>query len=282
MYGYIRFSKGELKVKEYETYKAIYCSLCKYLGKNYGVISRFTLSYDFTFLSMLNIAMSDECPEYKKGVCTFNPLKKCNYCRCTDTLMMPAAASTILFYYKLCDNIEDSRGLKSCLYRFARMIFKGKHKKAAELFPDIEEAASEYIKHQKETEQTGTELIDKAADPSAVMLGKLLSHCSEDAVQKRVLERMGYCIGRYVYLLDAACDFERDKKHGNYNVLKLCCNTREEVVKRVKPQLYAGVNEAQKAFELLDLKRYKTIIGNVVYLGLEETFLKELKDEKSL
>jgi len=35
-------------------------------------------------------------------------------------------------------------------------------------------------------------------------------------------------------------------------------------------------NEAGKAFELLDVKKYKPIIGNIIYLGLEDTFKKEL------
>lgn len=280
MYGYIRFSKGELRVKEYEAYKAVYCSLCKYLGKNYGVLTRFTLSYDFTFFSLLNISVSDGTPSFKSGRCAFNPLKKCNYCTCADNLSLPAAASVIMFYYKLCDNVEDKRGIKSAAYRIARLFFKKKHKKAAARYPEIEEFASEYMKAQKKTEQSGTDSLDAAADPSGTMLGNMLSLCGRDEAQKRVLYRLGYCMGRYVYLLDAACDFERDKKSGNFNVLKNCCGSKEEAAQRVKPQLYAGVNEAQKAFELLDIRHFKSILGNVVYLGLEDTFLKELKDEK--
>ena len=53
MFGYIIAEKSELRIKEYDMYKAVYCSLCKTLGKKYGVISRFTLSYDFTFLGLL-------------------------------------------------------------------------------------------------------------------------------------------------------------------------------------------------------------------------------------
>ena len=80
MFGYIRISKPELKVKEYEMYKAVYCSLCKYLGKEYGILSRLTLSYDFTFLALLNMSLKDGCENFHKGRCAFNPIKKCNYC----------------------------------------------------------------------------------------------------------------------------------------------------------------------------------------------------------
>ena len=97
-----------------------------------------------------------------------------------------------------------------------------------------------------------------------------------------MLSRLGYCIGRYVYRLDAACDFEDDKKTGNYNVFNLICEDKAAAKARAIPQLFASISEAAKAFELLDLKRYKTILGNIIYLGLEETFKKELKDEQSV
>ena len=47
-------------------------------------------------------------------------------------------------------------------------------------------------------------------------------------------------------------------------------------------QIYFSINESAMAFELLDIKKYKTILGNIIYLGLEETFKKEIKNEKSL
>ena len=51
MFGYVRPYKDELRVREYEQYKAIYCGLCRALGKNYGVLSRLTLSYDCTLFA---------------------------------------------------------------------------------------------------------------------------------------------------------------------------------------------------------------------------------------
>lgn len=282
MFGYIRFSKGELKINEYETYRAVYCSLCKYLGKHYGILSRFTLSYDFTFLSLLNLGMADVCPEYKKGRCTFNPLKKCNYCKTADDLAFPAAAATISFYYKLADNVADSKGIKKAAFGFLKLLFKGKHKKAAAKYPEIEKIISEYIKEQAAFEKGNSGSLDGAAHPTAKALGEVLSYSGKTEPQKRALERMGYCLGRYIYLLDAACDIEKDIKSGNFNVLKADCNTKEQAANKIIPQLYFSVNEACKAFELIDLKRYRTIMGNVLYLGLEETFLKELKDEKSV
>ncbi len=278
MFGYIRASKPELKIKEYETYKAIYCSLCKGLGKNYGILSRFTLSYDFTFLALLNMSLKSGCEGYVKKRCAFNPLKKCNYCKDTSQINMPSAAAMIMLYYKILDNIADEHGLKKIGYYILKPVFSRAHKKAVKAYPQIEAAVSEYIKAQNALEQAGCSSIDEAADPTAQVMQKILSLCSDDQNQKRVLNRLGYCLGRYIYLLDAACDLEQDIKSNNYNVLKNRAegDIKEYVKITLTPQLYFCVNEAARAFELLDIKKYKSILGNIIYLGLEETFIKEL------
>ena len=115
--------------------------------------------------------------------------------------------------------------------------------------------------------------VDRVADPTAIALSKILALCSEDASQKRILERLGYCLGRYIYLLDAFCDLDEDIKNNNYNVLK----GKEDIKDYIRGQLYFCINESIKSFELLDIKKYKSILGNIIYLGLEDTAEKELE-----
>lgn len=277
MFGYVRISKGELKVKEYEMYKAVYCSLCKTLGKHYGILSRLTLSYDFTFLALLNMSLKEGCTMVERKRCAFNPIKKCNYCKDTDNLKMPSAVAMIMLYYKILDNIADEKGLKKLGFLCLKPIFKGAYIKASKLYPEARNIVAEYIENQSELEKKDCNQLDAIADPTAKALSKIFMLCSDDETQKRVLERLGYCMGRYIYLLDAAVDFNEDKEKNKYNVLKFTCATENEVKEKIKPQLYFCINEGAKAFELLDLKKNKNILGNIIYLGLEETFKKELK-----
>ncbi len=277
MFGYIRVNKPELRVREYETYKAVYCTLCRRLGRNYGLLSRLTLSYDFTFLALLQLSLQDGCVCIERKRCTFNPLKKCNYCKDDSALELSAAAAMIMLYYKIADNIADEKGFKKLGYILLKPIFASAHKKAAKQYPQIESAVYEYIAEQNRLEKENCTDLDRAADPTAKVLSKLLKLLSTDEMQMRVLERLGYCLGRYIYLLDAACDIADDIKSGSYNVLKNGeANAIEAARKRVEPQLYFCINEAGKAFELLDIKKFKPILGNIIYLGLEETFEKEL------
>ena len=63
MFGYVKAYKPELKVRDYEQYKAVYCSLCKTLGREYGLFARLTLSYDFTFAALLRLYGASDSPD---------------------------------------------------------------------------------------------------------------------------------------------------------------------------------------------------------------------------
>ncbi len=276
MFGYLRACKPEMRIKEFEMYKAVYCSLCKVLGKAYGPFARMTLSYDFAFLGILNMSLKKDGCTLSKRVCTCNPLKKCQYLDDQKELEMPAAAAMIMLYYNLLDNIEDERGIKRLGYKILRGLYGKTHKKAARQYPQIEEIFAEYIKAQKLLEAENCQSPDKASDPTAKALGEVFELCSGDRLEKRVLYRMGYCIGRYIYLLDAAVDLSEDMKKGNYNPLKSTAEDKEYIKNIIVPQLYISAAEAAKAFELLDCKKLKNILDNIIYLGLEDTLKKEL------
>lgn len=273
MFGYIRADKGELKMREYEIYRGIYCSLCKKLGKSYGFLSRLTLSYDFTFLALLDMSIKDECTSFKAGRCAFNPAKKCNYLKESSGLDFSASVAMIMLYYKIADDIKDEHGIKKLLSLILKPIFSRAHKKALKAFPDVEQSVFEFTQRQNAVESENSNSVDKAAAPTAEVMADIFSMLSRNDGQKRALSRLGYCLGRYIYLLDAACDYENDIKNGSYNVLK---SVDGDVKEYVTSQLYICINEAAKAFELLDIKKYKSILGNIIYFGLEETFKKEL------
>lgn len=282
MFGYVKAYKPELRIKEFEMYKAVYCSLCKDLGKKYGIISRFSLSYDFTFLSLLYLSLRDGCVETKRKNCVCNPLKKCNYLKDNYIPDMPTAAAEIMLYSKLKDNIGDEGFFKSCFYRVLKALSKKGYLKAVKDFPFIAELFEEYLKEQNDIEKTGLQNIDAASDPTAKMLSKLFSFCAVNE-ETRALKRLGYCMGRWIYLMDAAADLKDDLKKGRYNPLSEQAKNESDINKFLKERLLAELNicikEAAAAFELLDIMRFKNILGNIIYLGLEDSqkqlFLKE-------
>ena len=276
MLGFIKIYKPELRVKEYDMYKAAYCTLCKRLGKRYGFFTRFTLSYDFTFLALLRMSLSDSVGSIEKGRCCCNPLKSCNYCDgCDDELDFAAAASIIMVYYHMLDNVCDEKGIKKLVYRILSSFFSSAHRKAATQYPELENAVKRYVTAQNTLEQNGITDLDAAATPTADVLSELFSMCSDKEGDKRALNRLGFCLGRFIYIADALADLSDDVKRGRYNPL-----IGEDSLEKAKRNLYFCINEAIAAFELIDIKQYKNILGNIIYMGLENTVKGLVIDKK--
>jgi hypothetical protein len=62
LFGYIRPLEAELRVRELECYKAVYCGVCRNLSGKFGPPARFALSYDATFAALLYASVHDESP----------------------------------------------------------------------------------------------------------------------------------------------------------------------------------------------------------------------------
>lgn len=196
---------------------------------------------------------------------------------------MPTAAAQIMLYSKLEDNIADEGFLKGLIYRMLRAFSKKGYKRAVTQFPEIKEIFLEYLSSQAAIEKQNIQDIDRAADPTAKMLSKLFALCHLKG-ETRALTRLGYCMGRWIYLIDAAADLEQDIKKGRYNPLTAEAKDKEDInaflKERLEPSLNMCIAEAKGAFELLDIMRFKNILGNIIYLGLEESQKEIFNKEK--
>lgn len=285
MFGYVVIEKPELKVKEFEIYNAVYCSLCRKMGKTYGPLSKFCLNYDFTFVALLEAALIEKCSEFEQKRCRVNPLKKCTYCKNDDEFLgLAAAAGVALFDLKVRDNIEDGGFFSKIAFGFLRLFTKRWSKKAYRFYPLLREIVLEYRMFQSFAEKDKECSLDKAAEPSAKALSRIFSLISVEEKYKFVLERMGYCLGKWIYLLDAADDIEKDIKTGNFNPLVARIGndySKEDLKETLEPILNNCIVECRNYCELLDIKKHKNIIDNILYLGLENKQKKILNKEKA-
>lgn len=270
MFGYLRPYKPEMKMKDFAVYKAVYCGLCRTLGKRYGFIPRMILSYDATLMCILSMSLRRECCGFDKCRCPVNPYKKCDAARQNPALDYWADASVILGYYKIKDNLHDSRGSKKIISLIASLFASLPYKKAVKNNPYIAECAAEYIEEQNKMEEKNCVSIDEAAQPTAHLMAQLLSHDAQGMAQLRVLERMGYFIGRWTYLTDAADDFNKDTKNGEYNPFAAAVNENMKMKSVAEPLLNSCIAEITSALALLDVRRYSDIINNAFYLGMPE------------
>jgi len=267
VFGYLQIEKEELLVKEFETYKAVYCGLCKQMGKDYSFLTRLTLSYDCTFYAMLLMSLHSSCGGFKKGRCTCNPLKRCNFAYSkNDDYQKAAAFSIITVYYKLIDDINDSGFFKSLFSRMIKPFFSHQRKKAKKRYPWIDEYVAEMMERQAVIEQDKSSSVDISADPTAQMLGKILAKDGNDKTESRVLYEYGYNIGRWIYLMDAADDMEKDAKSLSFNpfIQEDGSSLDNNIISLTLNQCLA---RAYDAYNLLDINGFKGILDNMMLRG---------------
>lgn len=276
-----------MKVAEFDTFKAIYCGLCKQLSHVYGPFSSLTLSYDFTFISTVALGLEKECTGFKKCACVANPLKKKACHNPSKELTFCAGAAMLMIYYKVIDNLHDSGftgKVKSLLVLPFASFAKRKAKK---LYPKIDQIIKTAMAEQAKVEKSDNKSIDRASHPTANALGLICEELSQADSQKQILYRFGYLVGRYVYFADALDDIEKDLEKHEYNpFLKKYEGEMpplEEIKEYAKGVINVTIAEIAPAFELLELKRYKPILDNIIYIGLHNTIddITIKKDKKS-
>ena len=118
LFGFINVYKDELKVKDYNIFKAYYCGLCKALGKRYNQLVRLGLSYDMTFLSVIADSVQQEQCEIVSEGC-FKHIGNRPICINNKAIDYSADVSIILTYHKLCDDIADEHSIKAWFAKFA-------------------------------------------------------------------------------------------------------------------------------------------------------------------
>lgn len=276
MFGYIKPLKPQLRICEYDTYKAVYCGLCKQLGGSYGFAARFTLSYDFAFLSMLSMALEKDPPSFCKERCFANPLRKKFCCKLNESSRFSACTAMVMLYYKVEDNYRDSGFWGKALMLTLKPFAANARKRALAQYPVLDRIIGGMMTQQFALEQAGCTSIDEAAEPSAQCLGQIFELLGKDEAQRRVLMRMGYLLGRWVYLIDAVDDLEDDRKSGSYNVFLAAQENAppggtEEACAQTVASLNQTAAEIAKTYELLELQRYRPILDNIIYLGLKNS-----------
>jgi hypothetical protein len=274
MFGYIMPDKPELKMKEYELFRAYYCGVCKSMGRSFGPISRFALNYEAVFLGLLMSAVNKESSTMNREVCIANPFKKKWVVKDNKYVDFAADINVILTYYKLIDNWQDEKHLASY---GGKLLFSRGYSKASRRSSIIDRVIKDALAKQSKLEQEKCSSIDKAAEPTAEMIKDILLIGCKDADKnvQRPMEWLGYNLGKWIYTIDAYDDIEKDIKSGSYNPLLLQYDYKKQPVEdfknaikqEIERALLYTLSQAAGSIELLDMN-HKGIIENIVYMGM--------------
>lgn len=297
MLGYIRAHGPELRMRDYDRYRSLYCGLCRHMGKCTGQCSRLSLSYDFVFLAALRIALLEEKLQTKPRRCLLHPFQKRNTVVDCETLKYCAHASALLTYHKCKDDLSDEHGFKKIRARAALIFFHGGYKKAKKRYPELDATIARSLSRLAAYEKDDT--APPSADAPALLFADLMAAVFSEGLEgtnARIASAVGKAIGHWIYLSDAADDFLKDQKEKSFNpYLRLFGDfPTEEDWNAVRLGQKKLLTDAERAFLLIDTfpeEEIREILCNILYLGLPNTTERILnqtskgdqdKNEKSL
>ena len=265
MFGYVVLNREELKLKDYELYRSYYCGLCRELRDRYGLPGQLSLTYDMTFVILLLTGLYEPPVQKGKTRCIVQPVRRHTVRRNRFT-GYAADLNVILTYYKCQDDWQDEHSPLRLAYaklleRDVKRLGSAYEAKIARITAALEELSR--------LEKENCTDLDRLAGQSGKLLAEVFAR--EQDPWTEPLRRMGFYLGKYIYLLDAYEDVEKDIKSGSCNPFadeyRENGNTRnfDEKVKDLLTMMLAG---ACREFERLPILRGGDLLRNILYSGV--------------
>ncbi len=210
MFGYVRPDDPYIYKKDEVLYNGVYCGLCRSVGKLCGQTARLGLAYDVAFLSVLLHNLADADVRLEKRHCVVHWFRKKTMAAVDNISLAMAALNVVMCYYKSCDDIADEgRG------GMRKLTFRKGYNRARKKFPEIAALAERCYGALAECEEQKVASSDVAADPFAAMTRDV---CMGFVPRDEAAESAFYFLGKWIYLIDALDDYDKDIKKESYNV----------------------------------------------------------------
>ncbi|MBS5863223.1 MAG: hypothetical protein KIC54_00870 [Clostridium sp.] len=194
-------------------YRECYCGLCKALQNEHKNVSRFTLNYDMTFLIILLNEVYKEKYTKSECRCMMHPVNKHTYIkgRFVDYV---SDMNILLSYYNMIDDWKDDKNILACSYS---KLIKKSFKKVCNKYPKKAEIIKASLEELGDIEAKNILSPDAPANCSGKLFGEVFTPYEDEFSEK--LRNFGDALGRFIYILDACIDLEKDIKHKKYNPL---------------------------------------------------------------
>ena len=261
MFGYVITNCKTLSDEDRARFKAMYCGMCKTLHSRYGNLSRFTLSYDMTFLALVLSALYEPQEITGQEKCLAHPIKAHDYI--VHPIMDYAVDMNIaLAYHKCADNWQDDHNPAFAAFKLA---LRGAYRKVQALHPDKCRAIEEWMDAIRAFEASGREEIDPPMNLTGHMLGTLFQY--GDSFWNDQLYKMGEGLGRFIYFMDAYDDLKKDVRKKKYNPLKSMMH-QEDFEQICKDGMTMMIADSADAFEQLPVVKDADLMRNILYSGV--------------
>ena len=274
MTGFVLADIPALSEEQRMRYRGAYCGLCRTLRSRGGQLSRLTLNYDMVFLLLFLGSMYEPEEQDGTGRCLIHPVRTRSwwYTECTE---YAADAGILMAYHKCMDDWNDDRNL---LARGGAEALRAQYDAAAARHPELCRAIESGLEELGRIETSGELDPDAAANCFGHLMGALFTPVSDPLWGER-MRAFGEKLGRFIYMMDACVDLERDKKRGSYNPL-LSINGGDVSEEERLALLKMLIGECTEEFERLPLVQDVEILRSVLYSGIWTQYARRLKKEK--
>ena len=261
MFGYIVANKNELKFKEFDEYRGFYCGLCRALRKRHGLSGQITLNYDLNFLAILLTALYETETLKEKRRCVMHPfVSQMQYEN--PYLEYCADMNVILAYYKCQDDWKDERKV---FQHTEELMLKKSVEQLMVQYPEKCEKIRQQLTLINDYEKKNEMNVDLVANAFGEVMGEIFAVRKDE--WHDVLYDIGFYMGKFIYLMDAYEDIEKDIKSKNYNLFKDKFHD-EDFEEKMQMILEMMMAECTESFEKLPIFDYRDILRNILYSGV--------------
>lgn len=144
-------------------------------------------------------------------------------------------------------------------------LLEGRNRKNEAVYRRKAERIVAFLEELSALEKAGEMDIDKMSGCFGKIMEEIFAY--REDMWEPTLRRMGFYLGKFIYLLDAYEDVEKDVENENYNPF-----TGDYIIKgfeeRVRQILIMMLAESCREFEKLPIIKYADILRNILYSGV--------------
>ena len=272
MFGYVTASMGELTKQQQRRYSAVYCGICCRIRAQSGQLARLGLSYDMAFLAVLLMSLYEPSEQNGNNRCLIHPITRRDWID-NEFVRYAADMNVALAYYNCLDDWQDD-GKRS-----AKWLAEAYEKH----LPDIEtrwprqcRVIRDSLENLSAFEKGNCSNPDEPAGAFGELMGELLA-VKED-LWSQTLRKMGNALGRFIYLLDAELDYDKDRHQGKYN--PFLAKGEDKDWAKWEDYLVLTMGRCTAEFEKLPLVQDKPLLDNILYSGVWVNYRRKRKEEE--
>ncbi len=277
MFGYLNITK-KAEDGQRGLWQTFMCGLCFSTKKLFGNIPRTFISNDVNFFNVLFHSVEQVDVQLEHSRCFSHPIKKRPILKMTDLTDKLAVANVLLSYWNIYDDVVDGGGANK---RAALAFCKKAYLRAKKIWKQLDTTLRTRYEELRKLEKENCQSLDRVAH-SFALLSQDFCRLTLGEKSCDYVETLCYNVGKWIYLVDALDDVEKDLKKRNYNPFVSCYGVNSVVELTAHKEditflMYAVLNRIAQSFNDLNLSKYVCLLKDVLFESIREKTVEVLE-----